>query len=154
MKKRIIMIVAIAMIVCIAAIACLACGTKEVKANDLGGKTYKFFSVTHHTYFYGYDWLSTYTVGSIKDKDFTFSEDALVVEFNKDGSSGTIHYNYKSIQEEYAFTYTVDEPNNEIEVTIDKLDYSATAKFSQDMLIVDTDGLFGFETCVTYMRLA
>ncbi len=156
MKKKIIMIVAIAMIVCIAAIACFACGNKieEVKSTELDGKSYKFFSVTKHTYFYGNDWLSTFTVGSILDKDFTFSEDCLIVDFNKDGKSGILHYNYKDTKEDYTFTYESDEVNNKIEVTIEDLDYTATAKFSQDMLIVDTDGLFGFDTCVTYLRLA
>lgn len=153
MKKRIIMIVVIAMIVCIAAIACLACGTKEVKIDDLDGKTFKFFSVTNHTYFYGYDWLHTYVCGDLDSNKNTFDEDSLIVKFNKDGKSGTATYNYKDKTEEYTFTYEKDD-SDEIKVTIAELDYTLNAKLSKDIMILESDGFFDTKTSVTYLRLA
>lgn len=153
MKKKIILIVAIALLVCFAAIASFACGTKEVKVSDLGGKTYKFYSVTFHTRLLGYNFLSTYVKGDIDTNKYTFEADTMTVKFDKDGSTGTVTYNYNGDNETYTFTYTTDEVNNEIKVEITSLDYSATVKFSDDMMIVDTDGFFGHDTCVTYLRL-
>ena len=152
MKKKIVLIIAVVLLLSLVAATCFACKTKDVTVDDLGGKTYKFFSFNSGFSLYDYDFVFTYGIGEERSS-YTFTEDTIVVEFNKDGSTGVCHYNYKNANEIYNFTYTVNEKDaNKIDIQIPSENLKTSATLMKDFIVLDTDDIIGDGTNV-YLRL-
>ena len=152
MKKKIVLIIAVALLVCLVALTCFACKPKEVSSDDLGGRTYKFFSFNSGLTYGNYDYVFTYGIGEERS-NYTFTEDTIVVEFNKDGSTGLCHYNYKNENKTYTFSYTIDaEDSALINIKIPEFDIETTARVMQDFIVLNTDDII-VDGSNVYLRL-